>query len=65
MSGGVVFNDRQLNMLVMAVLLHKLGGKATITQDDIDQVAFARLVEDGMSDGSIELRLDRTKGGTA
>lgn len=65
MSNGIVFEDRQVNVIVMAVLVQKLGGTAVITQDDIDRIAFARLMEDVMPDGSIQLRLERTKGGAA
>lgn len=65
MSNGIVFENRQLNVIVMAVLVQKLGGSVVITQEDIDRIAFSRLLEDGMPDGSIQLRLDRTKGGAA
>jgi hypothetical protein len=62
---GIVFTDQTVNMLVVAVLVQKLGGAATITQGDIDQVAFHRLLESPTSDGSICLELTRSHGGTA
>lgn len=65
MSDGIVFKEPILTKIVMAVLVQKLGGTAVITQRDIDQIAFARLIEDGMSDGSVELRLERTEAGKA
>lgn len=54
------FNDRQLVILVTAVLVEKLGGRITITQKDIDRVAFNRLMEDvDPQNGQITLRIER------
>lgn len=49
-------DDPTVKMLVIAILLKRLGGKATITQADIDDVAYNRILEEGHGDGSIELR---------
>jgi hypothetical protein len=35
----------------------RLGGRAEITQEDIDDIAYNRLEEDGKDDGSLEFRL--------
>lgn len=39
-------SDNQLNLLVIAVLVQKLGGKVTVTQQEIDQVAYNRLIDE-------------------
>lgn len=50
-------NDPRLTTLLFACLVKKLGGRALITQADIDEVAYNRLMEDGRADGSLEFRL--------
>ena len=56
-----ILNDPRFTLLFFAVLIHKLGGDATITQADIDAVAYRYLDETGETDGSASLRLrDRT-----
>ena len=65
MTQGIVFTDPTVNMLVVAVLVQKLGGTVSITQADIDQVAFLRLMENGADDGAITLELTKSYGGTA
>ena len=50
-------NNPALTTLLFAVLVKRLGGKAEITQADIDDIAFNRLDEDVREDGSLEFRL--------
>ena len=50
-------NDPALTTLLFAILVNRLGGKAVITQADIDEVAFNRLVEQGHEDGTLEFTL--------
>lgn len=50
-------NNPKLTTILFAILVNKLGGKAEITQADIDAVAFSRLEEEGREDGSLEFRL--------
>ncbi len=50
-------NNPQLTTLLFAILVKRLGGKALITQGDIDAVAYNRLEEEGRADGSLEFRL--------
>lgn len=50
-------HNPRLTLLMFAVLVKRLGGKAEITQADIDQVAYCKMPEEGREDGSIEFRL--------
>lgn len=50
-------NNPQLTILLFAVLVKRLGGRAEITQTDIDAVAYNRLIEHGREDGSVEFNL--------
>ena len=54
-----LFSNPTLTKLVVACLLSKLGGRATITQADIDEVSFHLLNEYGNLDGSLGLELAR------
>lgn len=51
------FNNPVLTTILFAIMVKRLGGKVTITQTDIDDVAYNRLDEDGCDDGSLEFRL--------
>lgn len=42
-------DDPKLVRIVVAALVAKLGGSVTITQADIDDVAFNRVIEEGYS----------------
>ncbi len=50
-------NNPRLTTILFAILVKRLGGKAEITQADIDDIAFNRLEEEGRQDGSLEFRL--------
>jgi hypothetical protein len=50
-------NDPKFTTIIFAVIVKKLGGSVTITQADIDEVAYNRLEEKGNMDGSLEFRL--------
>ena len=49
----------KLTMLFFAVLVDKLGGETTITQKDIDKVAYNSLYENAKEDGSVTLKVVR------
>lgn len=51
------FNDPALTVILFAVLVKRLGGRAEITQTDIDAAAYTRLFEEGREDGSVEFTL--------
>lgn len=53
----VVFSDPTITMTVVGLLVAKLGGKVTVTQADVDAIAYAQLLEHGHPDGSIELEV--------
>jgi hypothetical protein len=57
MSNCSNLNNPRLNLLLFAVMVHKLGGKVEITQADIDQVAYNQLAEEGRDDGTVQFRL--------
>lgn len=40
-------SNPKLALIVIASLVKRLGGNVTITQADIDAVAYGRLIEDG------------------
>lgn len=48
--------DPKLTLLLFAAMVDRFGGKITITQADIDRVAFNHLEED-MTDGVLTVRL--------
>lgn len=49
-------------MLMLAIMVKRAGGEAQITQQDIDSVAFGRLIEERYQDGSIVFKYEeRTK----
>ena len=50
-------NNPQFTTILFAILVKRLGGRAEITQADIDDIAYNRLEEEGRSDGSLEFRL--------
>jgi hypothetical protein len=52
-----VLNDQEITKIILAILVKRLGGKAKITQKDIDEVAFGRLEEYRYPDGSPEFVL--------
>lgn len=49
--------DPNMAALLVAVLIERLGGKATITQEDIDAVAFRRLEEEFTQEGVLKFTL--------
>ena len=51
-------NNPHLTTILFAILVKRLGGKALITQADIDDIAYNRLMEEGFPDGSLEFRLE-------
>ena len=50
-------NNPNLTTILFAILVKRLGGRAEITQADIDDIAYNRLEEEGKEDGSLEFRL--------
>jgi hypothetical protein len=50
-------------MIILAVLLDRLGGEASITQTDIDKIAYGRVLEgEVIETGALALKLEqRTK----
>lgn len=54
-------NNPRLTIILFSILVKRLGGKAQITQADIDDIAYNRLVEEGYEDGSLEFRLIERK----
>ena len=46
-------DDRTTRILIAAALVKKLGGKVSITQDDVDEVAYNELIETGEEDNSL------------
>ena len=57
-------NDPKLTTILFAILVKRLGGKTTITQVDIDDIAYNALEEEGKDDGSIEFRfIERPRAG--
>ena len=50
-------NDPNLNILILAILVKRLGGKVKITQRDIDDISHNLLNETVEVDGSLEFNL--------
>lgn len=50
-------NNPVLTTILFAILVKRLGGRAGITQADIDDIAYNLLEEEGKEDGSLEFRL--------
>lgn len=46
MSDRTVFEDAHIMLNVVAVLVKRLGGEVKLSQEDFDDVAFGRLLED-------------------
>ena len=57
MDSNSSFNNQNLTTILFAILVKRLGGRAEITQADIDDIAYNRLEEEGKDDGSLEFRL--------
>lgn len=57
MDSNSNLNNPKLTTILFAILVKRLGGKAVITQADIDDIAYNRLEEEGRVDGSLEFRL--------
>jgi len=52
-------NDPDLTTILFAILVKRLGGDVTITQADIDDIAYGRLVETvELEDGTIQFVLE-------
>lgn len=47
--------DQRKAIIVIAILVRRLGGRITIEQHDIDNIAYGRLMEEGHGDGSFDL----------
>lgn len=58
MNGQSQLEVPSFMMILVAIFVHKLGGSITITQADIDEVAYGRLVEEGFTDGTVKLTLE-------
>lgn len=54
-------NDAEICKLVICILVKRLGGNVVIAQADIDDVAYNRLHEDHMSDGTLRLRFEEKR----
>lgn len=46
-------NNPYLAIIFLAILVKKLGGNVTVTQVDIDDIAYSKLFENGNEDGSV------------
>lgn len=57
MDRNSTLNNPKLTTILFAILVKRLGGRAKITQADIDDIAYNRLEEEGKDDGSLEFRL--------
>lgn len=51
-------NDPNLTIILFAILVKRLGGNVTITQADIDDIAYGHMVEEGHEDGSLSFQLN-------
>lgn len=40
-----ILDNHTLALLVISILVHRAGGSVTITQADVDSVAYGRLLE--------------------
>lgn len=60
MSQTSNLNDPVLTKLLIAVMVRKLGGSISITQSEIDEVAYNRLEEQALN-GTLEFRLVERK----
>ena len=54
-------NDPKLTTILFAILVKKVGGSITITQADIDDIAYQQLVERGNEDGTLDFILIERK----
>jgi len=45
--------------IALSILVKRMGGVVTISQADIDGVAFNRIHEEHMSDGTLRLRFEQ------
>lgn len=55
-------NNPILVRVLIAVMVERCSGSVRLTQSDIDQVAYTRLVEENDGDGSVKFTLvERTK----
>lgn len=46
-------NDPHLTTLLFAIMVKQCGGIVTITQADIDVVAYGKLIEEGLANGDL------------
>jgi len=53
-----VLNDVNLTTILFAILVKKLGGDITITQDDVNDISYNRLMEHVHGDGTIQFVLE-------
>lgn len=58
MSDQSFFDDYQLTVIIVSILVSRLGGSVDISQQDIDDIAYNRLIEQGF-DSTIKLSLQR------
>lgn len=61
MTSESILNNTNLTMLVIAALVKRVGGRATITQTDIDIVAYNKLKEIHTDDGVIFQLIEKAK----
>jgi hypothetical protein len=59
-----IFSDREFTILIVSALVQRLGGTVTLTQGDLDRVAFGTLGEH-QSGSALRLEVRHTQGGTA
>lgn len=59
MNGRSVLAHPELVTILFSVLVNRLGGTVVIAQADIDDVAFNRLNEEALEDGSIKFSFER------
>ena len=50
-------DDHAIRLIVIGILLKRLGGRAHISQGDVDEIAYNTVKESGFPDGSIVLDL--------
>lgn len=53
--------DPLLVSIIVGILVKKLGGKVSITQEDVDAIAHNRLVEGGLEDGTLFFEVEERK----
>lgn len=52
-----MIQDPKFTAILFAILVKRLGGEVTITQTDVDEIAYNFLQEHQMKDGSLVYQL--------